>query len=148
MDPSAKLKTLRKAGTPVSAVNSFFRCAAQLNALRGVRLCYRSFCSGIRLYFSFCELRNVRPSPVRECVILQWIAMFKPGDTYRSYVNFVRKDCFYMGEPTDWFTSAVLNVIKSLRLAGKSNFRFPNFLDGSAVFKIIRLEPTNANLHN
>ena len=32
------------------------------------------------------------------------------------------------------------NVIQSLRLAGKSNFRFPNFLDRSAALKIIQLE--------
>ena len=35
MGPSAKLKILRKAGTPLSTVNSFFRSASQLNTLRG-----------------------------------------------------------------------------------------------------------------
>ena len=56
LGPAAKLKTFRHAGTPVSDVNSFFRCAAQLEAIRGVRLRYRPFASAIRPYFSFCEL--------------------------------------------------------------------------------------------
>ena len=99
--PSAKLQALRQAGAPLSAVNAFFRHTSQFHALRGVRLCYRSFASGIRLYFSFCELKNVRPSPVRECVVLQRSALFKPRDTFRSYVNFLRKACFYIGGPTD-----------------------------------------------
>ena len=43
-------------------MNSFFRCAAQLNTLRGVRQRYRSFSSDILLYFSFCELKIYDPS--------------------------------------------------------------------------------------
>ena len=34
----------------------------------------------------------------------------------------------------------MINVIKSLRMEGKSNFRFPNFLDSSSVLKIIKHE--------
>ena len=49
LGPSAKLKALRQAGTPLSAVNAFFRHTSQFHSLRGVRLCYRSFSSGIRL---------------------------------------------------------------------------------------------------
>ena len=127
MGPSAKLKILRKAGTPLSTVNSFFRSASQLNTLRGVRLCYSSFASAVRLYFSFCEIKSIRPFPVRESTVLQWSSLFKPGNTYSSYVNYLRKACFYLGEPIDWLTPAVTNVIKSLRLAGKTTFRFPNF---------------------
>ena len=76
---AAKLVTLRKEGAPVSAVKSFFRCASQLNTPRGVRLCYPSFSSEIRLYFIFCELKNTRPPPPRECAVLKRSAIFKPG---------------------------------------------------------------------
>ena len=82
MGPSARLKAIRKAGTPLFAANSFFRRSAQFSTLRGVRLCCRSFSSGIILYFSFCELKNVRPSPVREGVVIQRVAIFNHGDAF------------------------------------------------------------------
>ena len=138
--PSSKLKILREAGTPLTTANSFFRCASQLNSVRGIQFNYRSFCSATRLYFSFCEIKNARPYPAREQVVLQRGSLSKPGATYGSYINFLRKACFYLGEPTDWLSPAVINVIKSLRLTGETNFRFPNFLGSSSVLKIIRHE--------
>ena len=135
-----KDKILRKAGTPLTTANSFFRCADQLNSIRGVSHNYRSFCSAIRLYFSFCEVKNARTSTVREQVVLQRSSLFKHGATYGSYINFLRKAFFYLGDPTDWLTPAVTNIVKSSRLAGKTNFRFPNPPSISSALKIIRRE--------
>ena len=62
----------------LSALNFFFRRAAQLSTLRSDRICYRSFTSIIGLYFSFCELGDIRSSPVPE-IVAKWSALSKPG---------------------------------------------------------------------
>ena len=79
---------------------------------------------------------------------LQRISLFKTGDTYRAYVNYLRNACFYLGEPIDWLSPAVTNIVKRLRLAGKTNFRFPIFLAISDVRKIIKHESPMGNLLN
>ena len=108
-----KAQNSSKIWYPFSTLNSFFRCAAHLNTLRGVRLCYPSFASAIPLYFSFCGIGHTRPFPVRESVALQRIALFKHGATCRSYVNFLRKACYYLGGLLTGFPHPRLTSLKA-----------------------------------
>ena len=84
LGPAAKLAQLRKAHVPQYKLDRFFRTVSQNRALTGVLKCFRSFASGIRCYYSFCELRGTPPFPVRERIIAEWgsiSALAKPTPT-------------------------------------------------------------------
>ena len=142
--PSQKMKLLRAKSVPQKTLNTFFKRQSQLIALTGVRKVFPSFASGIRSYFAFCELRAVRPFPVQEHVIIEWSSVFRVGACYSNYIGYVKKVCFFLNEPVDWDTAAVRNVVKALKLSGKSNFRFPNFLRSPEVISILRHEGANS----
>ena len=140
LGPTAKLDKLRKASVNKTKIRTFFRTASQAHSLIGVRFCFRSFSSAIRCYFSFCELRDTTPFPVREEVVIEWSSIFNHGGTYKNYLNYLGKACFYLNSPTTWMTPAVRNISKGLSLLAKSRFRFPNFIDISLLTKIITAE--------
>ena len=142
--PSQKMKLLRAKSVSQKTLSAFFKRQSQLIALTGVRKVFSSFASGVRSYFSFCELRAVRPFPVQEHVIIQWSSVFRVGACYSNYVGYVKKVCFFLNESVDWDTPAVRNVAKALKLSGKSNFRFHNFLRIPQVISILRHEGPKA----
>ena len=140
LGPSAKLKVLRKANLPQYKVNRFFRTASQSIALTGIQRCFKSFASGIRCYFSFCELRGNPPFPVRERVVIEWSSIFKPSPTYSNYVGYLRKACHFSQQPLTWDTAAVRNLVAALKLEGSGKFRFPNFIRSDFIAKITAKE--------
>ena len=140
LGPSAKLKVLRQAQLPQYKVNNFFRTAAQTIALTGIQRCFKSFASGIRCYFSFCELRGTPPFPVRERVVVEWSSIFKPNPTFSNYVGYLRKACHFLEQPLSWDTPAVRNTVAALKLEGAGRFRFPNFIRSEFVAKIVAKE--------
>ena len=62
----------------------------------------------------------------------------QPRGTFRNYVNYMQKACFYLDQPVNWYTPALANVVKALRLVGKAKYRFPNFIDIELLTKIIK----------
>ena len=140
LGPSAKLKALRDAQLPKYKVDRFFRTASQSLALTGIQRCFKSFASGIRCFFSFCELRGTPPFPVRERVVVEWSSIFKPGPTFSNYVGYVRKACYFLEQPLSWDTAAVKNIVAAIKLLGTGKFRFPNFIRSEFVAKILAKE--------
>ena len=67
-------------------------------------------------------------------------AIFNECRTYGNYVNFIRKACFYLNIPTDWFPDASISASKSIRSAGKGKFRCPNFIRSDISIKVISAE--------
>ena len=61
LGPSAKLKILLRANLPLYKVDRFFRTASQSVASTGIQRCFESFASGIRCYYSFCEIKGTPP---------------------------------------------------------------------------------------
>ena len=118
LGPAAKLKTMRTAQLPQYRINRFFRTDSQSIALTGAQRCFPSFASGMRFYYSFCGLRGTPPFPFRERVVVEWISVFKPGQTFRNYVGYLRKACHYLYLPLNWFTPAIANCVAGLELAG------------------------------
>ena len=140
LGPSAKLKVLREAHLPKFKTDRFFRTASQSLALTGIQRCFKSFASGIRCYFIFCELRGTPPFPVRERVVVEWSSIFKPGPTFSNYVGYVRKACHFPEHPLSWDSGAVKNTVAAIKLLGTWKFRFPNFIRSEFVAKILAKE--------
>ena len=136
----AKLAKLRLASVSKLKIRRFPRTSSQMNALLGVRFCFRSFASAIRLYFSFFELRQVNPFPVREKIVPERSSIFNPFGTFANYVLYLKKACFFPDLPITWWSPAVTNSTRSLRLAGKGEYRFPNFISIGMVTAIIKHE--------
>ena len=55
-------------------------------------------------------------------------------------MGYVRKDCFYIEIPLNWDTQAVNNCVAGLKLAGKGEFRFPNFVRIEFISRIVNRE--------
>ena len=144
LGPAARIKALKKARLPQFKIDRFFRTTSQSIALTGIKRCFKSFKSGIRCYYSYCELRGQPPFPVRERVIVQWSSIFKAGPTFSNYVGYVRKACHYLEHPLSWDTPAVRNIVAALKLLGSGKFRFPNFIRSELVAQVIKKESRDA----
>ena len=118
----------------------FSRRQSQLIALIGVMNTFPSFCSGVRSYFSFCELNGAKPFPVNDRTILLWGSLFGPCRHFPNYVNYLKKACFFLDEPIARHTPAVIDNAKSLKLSGRSDIRFPNFLDSEKLLMMMTRE--------
>ena len=129
LGPAAKLAHLRKAHLPQFKLDRFPRSASQHRALRGILKCFKSFDSGMRCYYSFCELRGSSPFPARERVVVEWAAIFNPGQNYSNYVGYLRKDCFFLEQPLSWDTPAVKNMVAALKLEAKGKFTPPTLFE-------------------
>ena len=140
LGPSAKMKLLRKNCVSQKTMDSFFKKKSQHIALTGVRKTLPSFASGVRSYFSFCELKRVRPFPVKESTVIQWSSLFRSGGAFSNYVGYLKKACFFLNTSVSWDTPAVRNIVKALKLSAKSNLRFPNFLTSREVGMILEHE--------
>ena len=68
---AAKLAKFRHARVPQFKLGRFFRTVPHNRALTGIPKCFKSFSSGIRCNYSFCELRATPPFPVRERIIVE-----------------------------------------------------------------------------
>ena len=137
LGPAARIKAIRQANLPQFKTNRFFRTAAQSTALQGVLFCFPSFASGIRCYYSFCELRNNPPFPVSERVVIEWSSVFSCGATFSNYVGYVRKACHFLQHPLTWDTAALANIIAALKLQDRGKYVFPNFIRSDLVHRII-----------
>ena len=67
-------------------------------------------------------------------------SLFRPSPTFPNYVGYLEKACLFLGQSVAWDTPAVRNVAMALKLSGKSNIRFPNFLQSAIVIGILRHE--------
>ena len=137
MGPATKLKIMKDAVLPQYKLDRFFRTSAQDIALTGIRRCFKIAASSIRCYYSFCELRNCPPFPVRERTILERSTVFNPGATFPNYVGYIRKAFFFPPEPKTWDTAAVSNIADALKLLGKGRYRFPNSNKSVLIFRIL-----------
>ena len=108
--------------------------------MKCTRLNYKAFASGIRCFFAFCELKGAKPFPIKEAHALEWGSIFNEGQTYQSYLNCLRKACFVLRYPIDWYSPAVVYAARCLRAAGKRKIRFPNFIRSELVLRIIKHE--------
>ena len=140
LGPTAKLAKLRQASANKDKINRFPMTSAHMNALTGIIFRFQSFASSIRCYYSFCELRGNPPFPVREAVVIEWSSIFNQWGTFRNYINYLKKACYYLDQPATWYTPALVNIAKGLKLVGKAKYRFPNFIDISLLVRIIKHE--------
>ena len=99
LGPDAGIKASRQANLPQFKINRFVKTAAQNIALQVIQYCFPSFASGIRCYYSFCELRNVPPFPVSGRVVLEWSSVFSCGATFANYVGRLRNSCHFLQHP-------------------------------------------------
>ena len=65
-----------------------------------------------------------------------WGSIFRPGATYRNYLGHLKQAFSLTGSPVDWYTAAVRDVSKGLRLSKKASFKLPNFIYTQDLFKI------------
>ena len=128
LGPAAKMKRPRKNHASLKTMNSFLRKPSHHIALTGVRKALPSFASGVRSYFSFCEIKGVYPFPAKESATTQRSFLFRPGSAFSNYVSYVEKACCVLNSSVACDTPAVRNTAKALQQAGKSNLRLHNFL--------------------
>ena len=82
------------------------------------------------------NLEEIGPSQ-REREITECASIFKDGATFSNNVGYVRKACQYLELPFPWDSAAVKNVVSALKLTAEGEFRFPNFIMGDTVARII-----------
>ena len=138
--PCDRIKLLRATRVPQDKILQYCTSGMRRNAIRPIQISLPCFASAVRCFFSFCELISAPAFPVSERKALLWSAIFNAGRTYGNYLNFIRKACFYLSLPTDWYTPAVVNASKGLTAAGKGKFRCPNFIRSEIALKVISAE--------
>ena len=135
------MKLLRAKSVSQKTMNTFPMWQSQLIALTGARKVFPSFASCARSYFSFFEIRAVRPFPAQErIIIIRRSSVARAGLTFPNYVSYVKKVCFFPNEAGACDAPDVRNVAKALKQAGKSNFRFPNFIRTPQVISTLQHE--------
>ena len=135
--PRAQMGLLADTGADTAVLEHFLLLGTRVNYVRSVEGSLRCVSSGINSYASFCSLVCRPFLPPTEANVLHWSSIFRPGATYRNYLGHLKKACFLAGSPVDWYTSAVRDVSKGLRLAKKGSFKFPNFIYTQDLFRII-----------
>ena len=138
------MKLLRAKSVSQKRKNTFFKRHPRLMALTGVRKVFPIFASGVRSYFDFCELRDVRPFPAQEQIVIQRSSVSQAGLAFSNYASYVKKVRFFLNEAVAWDTPSVRNVAKALNLSGKSNSRFPNPPRGPQAISILHHEGAKA----
>ena len=118
LPPSQKMMLLRAKSVSKKTTNTFFMRQSQLIALTGVRKVLPSFASWGRAYFSFRELRAVRPFPANGRIIIQWSSVSRLCLTFPNYVSYVKKVRFFPNEASAFDTTAARNVAKALKQLG------------------------------
>ena len=103
------------------------------------RFPYRVFLSR-RVFFNFCEIIPAPACPASERTGLLRIAIFNDGRAYGNYVNFARRDFFFLNIPSSWCSAASVIVSMDLRYAAKAKFRFRNFIKGDLLLEAIAKE--------
>ena len=135
--PRAKIALLAGTGADTAVIENFLRLGSRVNYVRSVEGSLRCVASGINSYASFCSLVCKPFLPPTEENVILWGSTFKVGKTFRNYLGHLKKACFLHGSPVDWYSPAVKDVAKGLRLAQKQPFKFPNFIYTQDLFRII-----------
>ena len=108
LGPSAKIRALRGANLPRNKLRRYCEAGTRVNLLKSTRLSYKSLASGIRRYFSFCELKGSKPFSANESTAPERSSIFNESQTYQSYLNCLRKACFVLRYPAAWYTPAII----------------------------------------
>ena len=140
LGPMARIKTLRESGQAVARVGRFIQDRTQANLLKQVRGSLPAISSALNCFSAFCDLRDTRPFPVSERIVIEWSAVFSDSATFANYISHLQKACFFIGSPTVWLTPAVRLVAKGLKKCHDSSFKFPNFIQSRLLLRIVRLE--------
>ena len=135
--PRAKISALAEIGADTAVIENFLLLGSRVNYVRSAQGSLRCVSSGINSYASYCTLTCKDFFPPSERNVILWGSTFKAGATFRNYLGHLKKACFLTGSPVDWYTPAVRDISKGLRLAKKCSFKFPNFLYTQDLFKII-----------
>ena len=138
LGPAAKIRALKESNISKHRLSNFLEAGATLSLLKASRKAFKGLASAIRCYFSFCELKGIKPFPIKERYILQWSALFNETATFQQYVNSLRKVCYILRESLDWSSRAVVHAAYGLRLAASNRIRFPNFIRSEILWKLIR----------
>ena len=107
---SSNMKRLRPRRASQKTMGALLLRQSQLLALNVVKKAPPSFFSCGRSYFSFCELKAVRPFPVRENAAIHRIPLFRHSPTFPNYVSYLDNACFFLGHIVAWDTPSVRNV--------------------------------------
>ena len=136
----ARIKVLRETRQAAARIDRFAQDRTHANLLKQVRGSLPAISSALNCYNSFCDLRDTRPFPVTEQIVLEWSSVFADTATYANYIPNLQKVCFFVGSPAEWLTSAVRRVAKGLKKCHDISFEFPNFAQSRMPLRIIRLE--------
>ena len=118
----------------------FIHARTQANLLNQVRGSLPAIFSALNCYVAFCELREDRPFPTTERLVLEWGSVFNNTATFTNYVPRLQKVCFFTGSPVSWMTPAVRHVSNGLKKCQDNSFKFPNFIRIELLLRIIRHE--------
>ena len=140
LGPSARIKTLRESGQAAARVDRFIQDRTQANLLKQVRGSLPAISSALNCFSAFCDLRDTRPFPVSEKIVLEWSAVFSDSATFANYIAHLQKACFFIGSPTEWLTPAVRHVAKGLKKCRGNSFKFPNFAQSRPLVRLVKFE--------
>ena len=140
MGPARKIRYLKSSAVHPLQVNRFIKDQTQANLLKQVKGSLPGMASAFRCYTSFCELKGVRPFPVREEVVTQWSSVFNNTATYGNYVTLLERCCFFLHFPTTWKSPCIRHIAKGLAKCQDKSFRFPNFIRSPLLLRIISHE--------
>ena len=135
-DHAAKRATLRNASLCRPRILVYLGKDPMRRHLAVLRYFSPGSASGIRRYYSFCDLLGIRPIPFSGGNVIKRSSVFDPFPTLSNYLNRIRKSRIYLSQPTRWYTLYEANLIKSLKLACFGMWQFPNFPDSPYVINI------------
>ena len=102
----ARIKVLRETRQAADRVDRFVQDRTQANLLKQVRGSLPAISSALNRFNAFCDLRDTKPFPVHEQIVLEWSSVFPDTATYANYISHLQKACFLIGSPTKWLTPA------------------------------------------
>ena len=140
LGPAKKIAQLKAAKIRPAVISRFCEDAANTNLLKQVRGSLPGMNSAFSCYIAFCELREFPPFPPTEDKVVLWSSVFNDTATFGNYVAHLRKCCFFLKLPTDWFTDKVSHIAKGLKKSQDRSFRFHNFIRSPLLTKLIKHE--------
>ena len=140
LGPAQRIKMLRAAALTPSVMDRFVFDATSDNLIKQAKGSLPSMASAFRCYTDFCELRKIPALPVLGETVLQWSSLFANTATYGNYVTHLGKCCFFLRSPTTWIAPIARHVAKGLMKCQDRSCRFPNFIRGQLLVKIIHHE--------
>ena len=114
MGPIARIKAIQESRQATTRIDRFAQDRTQANLLKKVRGSLPAISSALNCFNAFCDMRDARPFPVAEQLVMEWSSVFSDTATYANYISHLQKVFFFIGPPVTWLTPAVRRVAKGM----------------------------------